>query len=68
MTELQMIRRMIPIQYKRVQEAMIEYKRSQSLEKKTNKQESLNELFRLIESELDLSCKFNSRKQEGSIR
>ena len=63
-----MIRRMIPIQYKRVQEAMIEYKRSQSFEKKTNKQESLNELFRLIESELELSCKFNSRKQEGSIR
>jgi len=47
---------------------MIEYKRSQSFEKKTNKQESLNELFRLIESELELSCKFNSRKQEGSIR
>ena len=63
-----MIRRMIPIQYKKVQEAMIEYKRSQSFEKKANKQESLNELFRLIESELDLSCKFNSRKQEGSIR
>ena len=67
MTELQMIRASIPVQYKKVQEAMIEYKRCQNLNKLIKKYKHLKELFRLIEEELKLSCKFNSRRQTGSI-
>ena len=67
MTELQMIRESIPMQYKKVQEAMIEYKRCQTLSMLVKKDKYLKELFRLIEEELKLSCKFNSRRQMGSI-
>mgnify|MGYP003655285433 CR=1 FL=1 len=67
MTELQVIRATIPHQYKKVQEAMIEYKRSQNLNMLKQKNKHLKELFRLIEEELKLSCKFNSRRQTGSI-
>ena len=67
MTELQMIRESIPMQYKMVQEAMIEYKRCQNLSMLVKKDKYLKELFRLIEEELKLSCKFNSRRQMGSI-
>ena len=67
MTELQMIRESIPMQYKKVQEAMIEYKRCQNLNMLKRKDKDLKELFRLIEEELKLSCKFNSRRQVGSI-
>ena len=67
MTELQMIRESIPMQYKKVQEAMIEYKRCQNLSMLVKKDKYLKEVFRLIEEELKLSCKFNSRRQMGSI-
>ena len=67
MTELQMIRASIPVQYKKVQEAMIEYKRCQNLDQLIKKDRYLKELFRLIEEELKISCKFNSRRQTGSI-
>tara|TARA_R100000935_G_C2685443_1_gene104378 strand:+ start:145 stop:351 length:207 start_codon:yes stop_codon:yes gene_type:complete len=67
MTELQMIRATIPVQYKKVQEAMIEYKRCQNLNQLIKKDKYLKELFRLIEEELKISCKFNSRRQIGSI-
>ena len=67
MTELQVIRETIPMQYKKVQEAMIEYKRCQNLNQLIKKEKHLKELFRLIEEELKLSCKFNSRRQTGSI-
>ena len=67
MTELQMIRATIPYQYKKVQEAMIEYKRCQNLNMLKRKEKDLKELFRLIEEELKISCKFNSRRQTGSI-
>ena len=67
MTELQVIRESIPMQYKKVQEAMIEYKRCQNLSMLVKKDKYLKELFRLIEEELKLSCKFNSRRQMGSI-
>tara|TARA_R110000744_G_scaffold156730_1_gene272394 strand:- start:101 stop:307 length:207 start_codon:yes stop_codon:yes gene_type:complete len=67
MTELQVIRATIPMQYKKVQEAMIEYKRCQNLNQLIKKEKYLKELFRLIEEELKLSCKFNSRRQTGSI-
>lgn len=67
MTELQMIRASIPMQYKKVQEAMIEYKRCQNLNQLIKKEKHLEELFRLIEEELKISCKFNSRRQTGSV-
>ena len=67
MTELQMIRASIPIQYKKVQEAVIESKRSSNVNMKIRKDKDLKELFRLIEEELMLSCTFNSRKQTGLI-
>ena len=67
MTELQMIRDSIPGQYRKVQEAMIEYKRCQNLNMLKQKERHLSELFRLVEEELSLSCKFNSRRQTGSI-
>tara|TARA_R110000787_G_scaffold87779_1_gene186797 strand:- start:19 stop:225 length:207 start_codon:yes stop_codon:yes gene_type:complete len=67
MTELQVIRETIPMQYKKVQEAMIEYKRCQNLNQLIKKEKHMKELFRLIEEELKLSCKFNSRRQTGSI-
>ena len=67
MTELQMIRASIPVQYKKVQEAMIEYKRCQNLDQLIKKDRYLKELFRLIEEELKISCKFNSRRQTGSV-
>ena len=67
MTELQVIRATIPMQYKKVQEAMIEYKRCQNLNQLIKKEKYLKELFRLIEEELKLSCKFNSRRQTGLI-
>ena len=67
MTELQMIRASIPVQYKKVQEALIEYKRCQNLDQLIKKDRYLKELFRLIEEELKISCKFNSRRQTGSI-
>jgi len=67
MTELQVIRATIPMQYKKVQEAMIEYKRCQNLNQLIKKEKYLKELFRLIEEELKLSCKFNSRRQTGSM-
>jgi len=67
MTELQMIRASIPMQYKKVQEAMIEYKRCQNLNQLIKKDKYLKELFRLIEEELKISCKFNSRRQTGSV-
>mgnify|MGYP003674653782 FL=1 len=67
MTELQVIRATIPMQYKKVQGAMIEYKRCQNLNQLIKKEKYLKELFRLIEEELKLSCKFNSRRQTGSI-
>lgn len=67
MTELQMIRASIPTQYKKVQEAMIEYKRCQNLNQLIKKEKYLKELFRLIEEELKISCKFNSRRQTGSV-
>ena len=67
MTELQMIRASIPVQYKKVQEAMIEYKRCQNLDQLIKKDRHLKELFRLIEEELKISCKFNSRRQTGSV-
>ena len=67
MTELQMIRATIPVQYKKVQEAMIEYKRCQNLNQLIKKDKYLKELFRLIEEELKISCKFNSRRQTGSV-
>tara|TARA_R100001377_G_C3188183_1_gene109432 strand:+ start:1435 stop:1719 length:285 start_codon:yes stop_codon:yes gene_type:complete len=67
MTELQMIRDSIPGQYKKVQEAMIEYKRCQNLNMLKRKEKDLKELFRLVEEELKLSCKFNSRRQTGVI-
>ena len=66
-TELQMIRASIPVQYKKVQEAMIEYKRCQNLDQLIKKDRYLKELFRLIEEELKISCKFNSRRQTGSV-
>jgi hypothetical protein len=68
MTELQVIRATIPMQYKKVQEAMIEYKRCQNSNQLIKKDKHLKELFRLIEEELKLSCKFNSRRQTGLIR
>jgi len=67
MTELQVIRATIPMQYKKVQEAMIEYKRCQNLNQLIKKDKLLKELFRLIEEDLKLSCKFNSRRQIGSV-
>ena len=67
MTELQMIRASIPVQYKKVKEAMIEYKRCQNLDQLIKKDRHLKELFRLIEEELKISCKFNSRRQTGSV-
>jgi hypothetical protein len=67
MTELQVIRATIPMQYKKVQEAMIQYKRCQNLNMLVRKEKDMKELFRLIEEELKLSCKFNSRRQTGSI-
>ncbi len=67
MTELQVIRATIPVQYKKVQEAMIQYKRCQNLNMLVRKEKDMKELFRLIEEELKLSCKFNSRRQTGSI-
>ena len=67
MTELQVIRATIPMQYKKVQEAMIEYKRCQNLDQLIKKDRYLKELFRLIEEELKISCKFNSRRQTGSV-
>ena len=67
MTELQVIRATIPMQYKKVQEAMIEYKRCQNLNQLIKKDKLLKELFRLIEEDLKLSCKFNSRRQSGSV-
>ena len=67
MTELQVIRASIPMQYKKVQEAMIEYKRCQNLDQLIKKDRHLKELFRLIEEELKISCKFNSRRQTGSV-
>ena len=68
MTELQMIRATIPQQYKKVQEAMIEYKRCQNLNQLIKKDKLLKELFRLVEEELQLSCRFNSRRQTGVVR
>jgi hypothetical protein len=68
MTELQMIRATIPQKYKQVQEAMIEYKRCQNLNQLIKKDKLLKELFRLVEEELQLSCRFNSRRQTGVIR
>jgi len=65
MTELQVIRATIPMQYKKVQEAMIEYKRCQNLNQLIKKEKHLKELFRLIEEELKLSCKFNSVGRQG---
>ena len=62
MTELQVIRASIPMQYKKVQEAMIEYKRCQNLDQLIKKDRYLKEVFRLIEEELKISCKFNSRR------
>ena len=67
MTELQVIRATIPMQYKKVQEAMIQYKRCQNLNMLVRKEKDMKELFRLIEEELKLSCKFNSRRQTGPI-
>ena len=67
MTELQVIRASIPMQYKKVQEAMIEYKRCQNLDQLIKEDRHLKELFRLIEEELKISCKFNSRRQTGSV-
>jgi len=67
MTELQVIRATIPVQYKKVQEAIIQYKRCQNLNMLVRKEKDMKELFRLIEEELKLSCKFNSRRQTGSI-
>tara|TARA_R100001377_G_C3151041_1_gene96281 strand:- start:68 stop:211 length:144 start_codon:yes stop_codon:yes gene_type:complete len=46
---------------------MIEYKRCQNLNMLKRKEKDLKELFRLIEEELKISCKFNSRRQTGSI-
>ena len=47
---------------------MIEYKRCQNLNHvNQRKEKDLKELFRLIEEELKISCKFNSRRQTGSI-
>jgi hypothetical protein len=68
MTELDLIRASIPIQYKRVREVIIESKRSKNSRTLEKKEELLKELFRLIEAELDLSCTFNSRKQVGSLK
>ena len=68
MSELQLIRASIPLQYKKAQEAIIEFKRCQNSKTLKRKEQDLKELFRLIEVELDLYCKFNSRKQEGYIR
>tara|TARA_R110000803_G_scaffold74173_1_gene138219 strand:+ start:190 stop:318 length:129 start_codon:yes stop_codon:yes gene_type:complete len=42
------------MQYKKVQEAMIEYKRCQNLNQLIKKEKHLKELFRLIEEELKL--------------
>jgi|TARA_R110000822_G_scaffold14952_5_gene52134 hypothetical protein len=67
MTELQMIRGLIPAQYRKVQEAIIESKRCGNPKMLQQKEEGLKELFRLVEEELSLSCNFNSRRQTGSI-
>lgn len=67
MTELQMIRHMIPIQYKRAQEATFEYKRSQNPNQIEKREKALKELYRLIECELNMSCKFNSRQGTGRV-
>ena len=67
MTELELIRATIPVQYKRVRESIIEYKRSKSNRTLKRKEEYLKELFRLIEEELNLSCRFNSKTQQDSI-
>ena len=45
MTELQVIRATIPMQYKKVQEAMIEYKRCQNLNQLIKKEKHMKELF-----------------------
>ena len=66
MTELDLIRATIPVQYKRVRESIIEYKRSKSNRTLKRKEEYLKELFRLIEEELNLSCRFNSKTQQES--
>lgn len=67
MTELEIIRATIPLQYERVRESIIECKRSRSSKTFKRKEEYLKELFRLIEAELNLSCRFNSKTQQESI-
>ena len=67
MTELDMVRHMIPIQYKKAQDATIEYKRSQNANQIAKREKALRELYRLIEVELNLSCKFNSKQGTGRI-
>ena len=67
MTELQILRKSIPMQYTKVRESMIEYKRCQNLYMKTRKESQLKELFRMIEEEINLSCKFNSRTGKGRV-
>jgi hypothetical protein len=68
MTELQMIRGIIPLQYKRVQDSVIEYKRCSDKKNYNKKEKYLKELFRLIEEEINLSCTFNCRKNIHSIK
>ena len=67
MNELQVLRQSIPLQYTKVRESMIEYKRCQNLYMKTKKESQMKELFRMIEAEINLSCKFNSRTGRGRV-
>jgi len=55
MTELELIRKIIPQQYKKTKESVVSHNLSPSVINQTRKQENFDELFRLIKVEVELS-------------
>lgn len=55
MTELELIRKIIPQQYKKTRMSAASFNLSPSVTNKKRKQENFDELFRLIKVEVELS-------------
>tara|TARA_R100001079_G_C4333623_1_gene104091 strand:- start:26 stop:214 length:189 start_codon:yes stop_codon:yes gene_type:complete len=55
MTELELIRKIIPQQYKKTRMSVASHNLSPSITNKKRKQENFDELFRLIKVEVELS-------------
>jgi hypothetical protein len=62
-TELSILRAQIPETYKKVRQAMLDYRKYQNLNQLHLKNQLLKELFRQIEEELKLATKFSSQRE-----